>query len=115
MYPKCAGGRFFFAIGSKSNTSKASLGSEIRLFKSRGAQDIGSGNLGGAAFCAKAGTPRWVHKVPATRNWRRRRRLLICLSCDNVIEPSPTGSRQRTTLYGKMCTPCAGCSKDHAT
>src|SRR5215813_2348003 len=86
MYPKCAGGRFFFATDSKSNTSRASLGSEIRLIKSRGAQDIGSGNLGGAAFCAEAGTPRRVHKIPVARSWRRRRRLLICLSCG--IDPS---------------------------
>jgi len=34
--------------GSKSNTSRASLGSEIRLSKSRGAQTIGSVNLDGA-------------------------------------------------------------------
>src|SRR5262249_44914041 len=40
------------------------------------------------AFSAEAGTPRRVHKVPVARNWRRRRRLLICLSCG--IDPSPT-------------------------
>src|SRR5580693_8065972 len=89
MYPKCAGGRFFFATGSKSNTSRASLGSEIRLSSSRGAQAIGSGNLDSAElFCAKAAAPQWANIGLTARNSTKRRRVVAASMVGDLRPPA---------------------------
>jgi hypothetical protein len=86
MTPKCPGGRFFFATGSKSNTSSACFGSVMTLSRSRGAHTIGSGGRAGKP-CAKAAKGPAVMSGPVARNCSTRRRLAGRKSCRDMINP----------------------------
>src|SRR5712671_4520714 len=93
MYPKWAGGRFFFITGSKSKTLMASFGSLIRVPKSRDAHGSGSGSREGTeASCAEAGPPPWVSNGLAAKNWRNRRRLVDRSDRGSIATPQTTVS-----------------------